>query len=111
MPIPTRGYAAAQAKADFEPVQYELRDLRDTDVLVDVHYCGVCAGDLAFRDIPVFGTQYPFVGGHEIAGIATQVGSKVSGVKPGTESELAALSIAVTSATSARLASNSIARN
>eukprot|EP01055_Gregarina_sp_Pseudo9_P005425 Gregarina_sp_Pseudo_9__5424@NODE_671_length_2392_cov_151_796855_g634_i0_p1_GENE_NODE_671_length_2392_cov_151_796855_g634_i0NODE_671_length_2392_cov_151_796855_g634_i0_p1_ORF_typecomplete_len711_score154_21ADH_N/PF08240_12/2_9e28ADH_N/PF08240_12/1_2e27ADH_zinc_N/PF00107_26/1_7e15ADH_zinc_N/PF00107_26/3e20Glu_dehyd_C/PF16912_5/1_8e09Glu_dehyd_C/PF16912_5/1_8e13AlaDh_PNT_C/PF01262_21/0_00035AlaDh_PNT_C/PF01262_21/1e062Hacid_dh_C/PF02826_19/0_00452Hacid_dh_C/PF02826_19/1_5e06ADH_zinc_N_2/PF13602_6/0 len=83
MPIATIGYAAPRVGAIFEPCEYELRDLRDTDVLLDVHYCGVCAGDVAFRDMPIFNTQFPYVGGHEVAGIVSRVGPRVSNFKPG----------------------------
>ena len=77
----SRGYAAANAKARLEPYSFERRELREHDVTIEIKYCGVCHSDIhqarnewnAYQD-----AIFPMVPGHEIAGIVTAVGSKVT---------------------------------
>ena len=71
-------YAAASARAPFEPTTIERRDLEPHDVLIAIHYTGICHSDVhASRD--EWGpANYPFVAGHEIAGIVEEVGSEVT---------------------------------
>eukprot|EP01055_Gregarina_sp_Pseudo9_P001612 Gregarina_sp_Pseudo_9__1611@NODE_2086_length_1158_cov_59_409294_g1849_i1_p1_GENE_NODE_2086_length_1158_cov_59_409294_g1849_i1NODE_2086_length_1158_cov_59_409294_g1849_i1_p1_ORF_typecomplete_len321_score12_99ADH_N/PF08240_12/5_7e29ADH_zinc_N/PF00107_26/2_2e17Glu_dehyd_C/PF16912_5/8_8e12AlaDh_PNT_C/PF01262_21/1_3e052Hacid_dh_C/PF02826_19/1_9e05AdoHcyase_NAD/PF00670_21/0_0001GFO_IDH_MocA/PF01408_22/7_5e03GFO_IDH_MocA/PF01408_22/0_00081NAD_binding_2/PF03446_15/0_00038Shikimate_DH/PF01488_20/0_0015NA len=83
MPIRNIGYAAPDVGKDFQLHQYTIRDLRADDVLIDVHYCGICATDLSFRNFAFLGARFPLVAGHEVAGVVAQVGSKVSQFKPG----------------------------
>ncbi|WP_409305204.1 zinc-binding alcohol dehydrogenase family protein [Peribacillus sp. SCS-155] len=55
------------------------------DVLVEIHAVGVNYADTARREGEyVVPTPLPFIPGAEIAGIVTQVGEKVTRVKPGT---------------------------
>ena len=71
-------YAAASARAPFEPTTIERRDLEPHDVLIAIHYTGICHSDVhASRD--EWGpANYPFVAGHEIAGIVEEIGSEVT---------------------------------
>ena len=63
---------------------FERRDLRRTDLAVDVRYCGVCASDLTAvrtRDP----ASPPLVPGHEIVGTVSAVGEGVSRFAVGDE--------------------------
>ena len=51
-------------------------------VLVRVHYCGVCHSDLSIAD-GVFPSPTPVVLGHEAAGVVEEVGADVHGLVPG----------------------------
>ena len=58
----------------------------DTDVLVRIKMVGVCGSDIHYYTTGRIGSQivkYPFVVGHEAAGIVERVGDKVTKVKPG----------------------------
>ncbi|HKN96319.1 MAG TPA: S-(hydroxymethyl)mycothiol dehydrogenase [Pseudonocardiaceae bacterium] len=52
------------------------------EVTVRVRACGVCRTDLHYLD-GVVGDQYPYLLGHEAAGVVEQVGSQVRDVSPG----------------------------
>lgn len=56
------------------------------DVLVKMEYCGVCGSDVEFFAHGCIGTNkvtYPFVLGHEVAGVVVEVGENVKNVKVG----------------------------
>ncbi|CAN1315118.1 Probable cinnamyl alcohol dehydrogenase 6, partial [Linum perenne] len=55
----------------------------DTDVTIDILYCGICHTDLHQAKNDWGMTMYPIVPGHEITGIITKVGKKVEGFKVG----------------------------
>lgn len=82
-----KGYAALKAKDPLKPYSFERRQTRDYDVVIDIKYCGICHSDIhqtrdewsEYQDEAIF----PMVPGHEIAGIVTAVGSKVSKYKVG----------------------------
>ncbi|MEI7624013.1 MAG: S-(hydroxymethyl)mycothiol dehydrogenase [Actinomycetes bacterium] len=52
------------------------------EALVQVQACGVCHTDLHYREGGI-NNDFPFLLGHEAAGIVEAVGSNVSNVKPG----------------------------
>ena len=59
---------------------------RDDDVLVRSQAVGVCGSDLHYYLSDSVGAdkvKYPFIPGHECAGVVTDVGPKVARVKPG----------------------------
>lgn len=58
----------------------------DTDVLIKIQTVGVCGSDIHYYVSGRIGSQvveYPYVVGHESAGVVEAVGSAVSGLKPG----------------------------
>ncbi|CAI0435534.1 unnamed protein product, partial [Linum tenue] len=59
------------------------RENGDTDVTIEILYCGICHTDLhqAKNDWGI--TTYPIVPGHEITGIITKVGKQVENFKVG----------------------------
>jgi uncharacterized zinc-type alcohol dehydrogenase-like protein len=82
-----KGYAAAKAKAPLAAWEFERRDARENDVVIDIKYCGICHSDIhhtrdewsEYQEEAIF----PMVPGHEIAGIVSAVGNKVSRYKVG----------------------------
>ncbi len=54
------------------------------EVLIRVHACGVCHGDLMVRDGAFPFVRYPIVPGHEVAGVVDRVGPGVNHPKVGT---------------------------
>ena len=75
--IKAKGFAAPAANAPLTPFSFERRDLRDNDVHIEIHYCGVCHSDVhQVRDEWGRG-MFPMVPGHEIVGKVIAVGSKV----------------------------------
>jgi L-iditol 2-dehydrogenase len=59
---------------------------RSTDVRIRIKMVGVCGSDIHYYRTGRIGSQiiqFPFIVGHEAAGIVEQVGSEVTRVKPG----------------------------
>lgn len=81
--LQTKGYAASAAKAPLAPYAFERRELRDNDVAIDIQYCGICHSDIHQARDEWGGSTFPMVPGHEIAGVVTAVGSKVTKFKVG----------------------------
>ena len=77
------GYAAQQAKAPLTPYSFERREPRDPDVVIDIQYSGICHSDIHQVNNGWGASTYPMVPGHEIVGIVSQVGTKVTGYKVG----------------------------
>jgi alcohol dehydrogenase len=61
------------------------------EVLLRVHACGVCHGDLMLQLGHFPFAQYPIVPGHEIAGVIEEIGNDVTGLKPGARVGVSAL--------------------
>lgn len=68
---------------DLQEMQIERRDVRPTDIEIDILYCGVCHSDLHTARNDWGGTKYPSVPGHEIIGRITKVGAEVTKFKVG----------------------------
>ena len=81
--IPVRGYAAPKAKAPLIPFSFDRRDPREDDVVIDIHYCGICHSDIHQARDEWGGSIFPMVPGHEIAGVVSKVGSRVKKFRPG----------------------------
>lgn len=81
--IETKGYATHGPEAVFAPYNFERRDLRDNDILIDIQYCGICHSDIHQAKGEWGNSIYPMVPGHEIVGRVAQVGSGVSKFKIG----------------------------
>eukprot|EP01053_Blabericola_migrator_P000146 Blabericola_migrator_1__145@NODE_1038_length_5633_cov_251_042041_g410_i1_p3_GENE_NODE_1038_length_5633_cov_251_042041_g410_i1NODE_1038_length_5633_cov_251_042041_g410_i1_p3_ORF_typecomplete_len354_score50_89ADH_N/PF08240_12/1_1e30ADH_zinc_N/PF00107_26/1_9e18Glu_dehyd_C/PF16912_5/6_8e09AlaDh_PNT_C/PF01262_21/0_000112Hacid_dh_C/PF02826_19/0_00037ADH_zinc_N_2/PF13602_6/0_0055Shikimate_DH/PF01488_20/0_0064NAD_binding_2/PF03446_15/0_0323HCDH_N/PF02737_18/0_113HCDH_N/PF02737_18/3_8e03GFO_IDH_MocA/PF01 len=83
MPVSNIGLAAPSAGAPLSSWNYEIRDLRDDDVLIEVYYCGICHSDIHMVKNDWKASIYPMVPGHEFTGVAVKVGSKVTKHKAG----------------------------
>lgn len=76
-----KAYSAASETAPLAPDTIKRREPTDTDVQIEILYCGVCHSDVhTVRNewSEMMPTTYPCVPGHEIVGKVTKVGSKVS---------------------------------
>lgn len=81
--IQTFSYAAMSSKAPLVPYTFTRREPRDHDVLIDIKFSGICHSDIHQARNEWGGSQFPMVPGHEIAGIVTKVGPKVTKYKVG----------------------------
>lgn len=79
----TKSYAAQAADTPLAPHTIDRREPKDTDVAIEILYCGVCHSDLHQARNEWHNTIYPCVPGHEIVGKVTAVGSGVSKFKVG----------------------------
>jgi S-(hydroxymethyl)mycothiol dehydrogenase len=73
------------ARAVGEPVSLETIEVPDPgpgEALVAIQACGVCHTDLHYREGGI-NDEFPFLLGHEAAGVVEAVGAGVSDVEPG----------------------------
>ena len=75
--LPAKGYAAQDAQTDLAPWNFERRDLGPHDVLLEIHYCGVCHTDVHLLKNEWGPGIFPMVPGHEIVGRIAAVGAHV----------------------------------
>lgn len=78
-----KAYGAEAADKDLKQIDIQRRDVTDTDIEIEILFCGVCHSDLHTARNDWGGTVYPTVPGHEIVGRVTKVGDKVSKLKVG----------------------------
>lgn len=81
--IKTKAYAAQDAKSPLTPFEFERRDPRPDDVVIEIAYCGICHSDIHTARSEWGPAAYPCVPGHEIVGKVIQVGKKVKRFKNG----------------------------
>ena len=81
--FPVKAYAALTPISALVPFDFERRDLRDHDILLDIQYSGVCHSDLHQARDEWGGSIYPMVPGHEIVGKIAEVGKNVKKFKVG----------------------------
>ena len=75
--IEAHGRAAMEAAGRLEPFDFQRRDPRSNDVVLEVLHCGICHSDLHYVNNDWGFTTYPIVPGHEIVGRVTHVGADV----------------------------------
>ena len=80
---PTLAYAAKSAGAPLGPFTFERRDPGPLDVAIDIKFCGICHSDIHQARDEWGGASFPMVPGHEIAGVVSKVGNKVTKYKVG----------------------------
>ncbi|MCQ0111148.1 NADPH-dependent aldehyde reductase Ahr [Zhouia amylolytica] len=78
-----KAYAAHSAGGALEPFEYQFEKLKNEEVEIKVHYCGLCHSDLSMLNNEWGMTTYPFVPGHEVTGEITAVGTDVKNLKEG----------------------------
>ncbi|MDQ6785408.1 MAG: NAD(P)-dependent alcohol dehydrogenase [Acidobacteriota bacterium] len=81
--VQTKGYAAKSASDTLQPFEFERRDLKEDDILIEIAFCGVCHSDIHQVRDEWGGSIYPMVPGHEIVGLVARVGANVSKFKEG----------------------------
>lgn len=77
-----RGVIAREKGAPVEVTTVLVPDPGPGEALVGVQACGVCHTDLHYREGGI-NDQFPFLLGHEAAGIVQAVGPDVSSLRPG----------------------------
>jgi len=77
-----KGVISRSKKAPTEVVDVVIPDPGARDVVVAIKACGVCHTDLAYREGGI-NDEYPFLLGHEAAGVVESVGSDVTHVEVG----------------------------
>ena len=78
-----KAYAAHEPRGDLKPFTYDPGPLKDTQVEIEVEYCGVCHSDLSMIDNEWGISQYPLVPGHEVVGTISAAGGTVEHLKVG----------------------------
>ncbi|MGY0497502.1 S-(hydroxymethyl)mycothiol dehydrogenase [Nocardia sp. FBN12] len=82
MPDTVRGVIARAQDAPVETVDVVIPDPGPHDVVVRVQSCGVCHTDLHYRQGGI-NDEFPFLLGHEAAGVVESVGAAVTHVAEG----------------------------
>ncbi|MFD5177250.1 S-(hydroxymethyl)mycothiol dehydrogenase [Nocardia sp. NPDC058379] len=82
MPDTVRGVIARAKNAPVETVDIVIPDPGPHDVVVRVQACGVCHTDLHYREGGI-NDEFPFLLGHEAAGVVESVGAAVTHVAEG----------------------------
>lgn len=80
-----KGYAIHDTKKwdEFKVIDYPSKTMEDYDVEIKINVCGVCGSDVHTITGGWGEAQLPLVTGHEIAGVVTAVGPKVTEFKVG----------------------------
>jgi uncharacterized zinc-type alcohol dehydrogenase-like protein len=78
-----KAYATSDAKSPLGATTISRRQPAESDVQIEILYCGVCHSDLHFARNEWGFTQYPAVPGHEIVGRVKAVGQGVKKFKEG----------------------------
>ena len=82
MPQTVRGVVALSKGADVEVVDIVVPDPGPGEAVVAISSCGVCHTDLHYREGGI-NDEFPFLLGHEAAGVVEAVGEGVTEVAPG----------------------------
>jgi len=82
MPQQVRGVIARFKGAPVEVTSINIPDPGPGEVVVQVQACGVCHTDLTYRDGGI-NDEFPFLLGHEAAGVVEEVGEGVDSVSVG----------------------------
>ncbi len=82
MPHEVRGVIARTRGAPVEVVTVHVPDPGPDEALIRVQACGVCHTDLHYREGGI-GDDFPFLLGHEAAGIVEAIGPGVTNIAPG----------------------------
>jgi alcohol dehydrogenase (NADP+) len=77
------GFAAQSADSPLERFTFNRRDVGETDVQIEILFCGVCHSDLHTARNEWRDSIFPVIPGHEIVGRVTRVGPGVKNFKPG----------------------------
>jgi len=81
-----KAYAASSATSPLAQTTIPRREPTESDVRIEILFCGVCHSDLHYVRNEWHGSLaaiYPCVPGHEIGGRVAEVGSAVTRFKPG----------------------------
>lgn len=76
-------FAALNAKEKLQQWQYEPAPLEDNQIEIKVTHNGLCHTDIHMRDNDWGVSKFPLVAGHEVVGLVTEIGAKVTHFKTG----------------------------
>ncbi|XP_068656464.1 8-hydroxygeraniol dehydrogenase-like [Aristolochia californica] len=85
------GWAAKDTSGILSPFSFSRRINGEKDVTLKILYCGICHSDLHFSKNEWNFSVYPLVPGHEIVGVVTEVGSKVTKLRVGDRAGVGAM--------------------
>ena len=78
-----KAYAALNPGEKLQPWEYEPAPLEVNQVEIRVTHNGLCHTDIHMRDNDWGVSEFPLVAGHEVVGVVTEVGEKVTALKKG----------------------------
>ena len=78
-----KGYAATEAGGKLKEFEYELDELKPSEVDIKVDACGICHSDLSMLGNDWEMSQYPLIPGHEVTGTVEETGGSVNHLKEG----------------------------
>lgn len=80
-----RAYSAVNATSPLAPTTIPRRDVAESDVQIDILFCGICHSDVhqVRNEWSAMPAVYPMVPGHEIVGRVTHTGAAVTRFKSG----------------------------
>ena len=78
-----KAFGTVSKDDDLKEMTIDRREVKPTDIEIEILYCGVCHSDLHTARNDWGGTKYPAVPGHEIVGRITKVGEEVTKFKVG----------------------------
>ena len=78
-----RAYAAFEAGGKLQPFDFDPGELGQSEVEIDVDFCGICHSDLSMVDNEWGIAQYPLVPGHEVVGTVAARGENVTHLQVG----------------------------
>lgn len=81
--VVSKGYAGKNTSGKLVPWTFQRKAIGEYDVLIDIKFSGICHSDIHQIKGDWGPQKYPQVPGHEIAGIVSAIGSKVSKFKVG----------------------------
>ena len=78
-----KAYAAKSPASPLEPYEFERREPKADDVMIQIQFCGICHSDIHSAQGDWGSFNQPCVPGHEIVGHVIAVGKKVKKFKVG----------------------------
>ncbi|GMM52750.1 NADP-dependent alcohol dehydrogenase [Starmerella bacillaris] len=83
MPFTSNAYGIEKQGEPLKPIVIKRRDLQPSDVKIEIKWTGICGSDLHIGRNDWNFTSYPCVPGHEIIGVAVEVGPECTRISKG----------------------------
>lgn len=81
--ISSKGFAVLEKGGKFQDYKFTRHSLGENDVLIEIKYASICHSDVHQVNDDWRPGNFPMVPGHEMVGVVTKVGSKVTKFKIG----------------------------
>lgn len=78
-----KAFGTEAANQDLKQIEIQRREPTDSDIEIEIMFCGVCHSDLHTAKNDWGNSVYPVVPGHEIVGKVTSIGSSITKFKVG----------------------------